>query len=69
MTPQPLICRLLSDERGQDIIEYVLLTAALGITSIAVWPLISASIGQSYQQLDSNTQDLWVPPNPAGGGS
>ena len=69
MTPQPLICRLLSAERGQDIIEYVLLTAALGITSIAVWPLISASIGQSYQQLDSNTQDLWVPPNPAGGGS
>lgn len=61
--------RLLRDERGQDIIEYVLLTAALGITSIAVWPIISASIGQSYQQLDTNTQDLWVPPNPAGGGS
>ena len=69
MAQQPLIRRLLKDERGQDIIEYVLLTAALGVTSIAVWPLISASIGQSYQQLDTNTQNLWVPPNPAGGGS
>ena len=69
MTLQPLICRLLRDDRGQDIIEYVLLTAALGVSSIAVWPLIAASIGQSYQQLDTNTQDLWVPPNPAGGGS
>ncbi len=69
MTMWSLVRRLLRDERGQDIIEYVLLTAALGITSIAVWPLISASIGQSYQQLDTNTQGLWVPPNPAGGGS
>ena len=69
MTMQSLIRRLLRDERGQDIIEYVLLTAALGVSSIAVWPLISATIGQTYATLDQNTQNMWVPPDPAGGGS
>ena len=69
MAQQPLIRRLLKDERGQDIIEYVLLTAALGVSSIAIWPLIAASIGQSYTTLDAQTQGLWMPPNPAGGGS
>lgn len=69
MTKQSLLHRLLRDERGQDVIEYVLLTAAIGVTSIAIWPLIAASIGQTYTTLDQNTQNLWVPPNPAGGGS
>jgi Flp pilus assembly pilin Flp len=68
-TNSTLMRRLLRDESGQDIIEYVLLTAALGVASMAVWPLIAASIGQSYRQLDTNTQSLWMPPDPAGGGS
>jgi Flp pilus assembly pilin Flp len=62
-----LLHRLLRDESGQDIIEYVLLTAALGLGSAAAWPLISAAIGVSYRQLDTNTQGLWVPPNPGAG--
>ena len=50
-------------------IEYVLVTAAIGLAGIATWPLIEISIRQSYQALDTNTQGLWVPPDPAGGGS
>lgn len=64
---QGLLRRLLRDECGQDLIEYVLLTATIGLSAIATWPLIATAIGVSYQQLDSNTQNLWVPPDPGGG--
>ena len=64
-----MLSRLIRDERGQDTIEYVLLTAALAFVSVAMWPAIETAIQQSYQQLDQNTQDLWEPPPPSGGGS
>ena len=64
-----LLSRLLRDERGQEIIESVLLTAGIGIVTIATWPAIETASRNSYQALDTNTQDLWVPPDPAGGGS
>ena len=59
--------RLLNDDRGQDIIEYVLLTAAVGVVSMATWPVIEVAIRNSYQALDTNTQNLWEPPAPGGG--
>ena len=64
-----LLIRLLRDDRGQDTIEYVLLTAALGFVAIATWPAIEVAIRISYQQLDTNTQLIYAPPEPAGGGS
>ncbi len=55
------------DERGQDLIEYALLTAAVGVAGIATWPFIATSIGTAYRTLDTNTQGLWEPPPPGGG--
>lgn len=55
------------DERGQDLIEYALLTAAVGVAGIATWPFIATSIGTAYRALDTNTQGLWEPPPPGGG--
>jgi Flp pilus assembly pilin Flp len=69
MPPRHVLARLLRDECGQDVIEYVLLTAGIGIVTIATWPVIETAIRVSYQALDTNTQNLWVPPDPAGGGS
>ena len=56
--------RLLWDDDGQDVIEYALLTAAIGLAGIATWPLIEAGIGNVYGQLDQQTQDLWEVPDP-----
>jgi Flp pilus assembly pilin Flp len=64
---RPLIGRFLHDESGQDGIEYALLTAGIGIAGIALWPVIEAQIRTSYQNLDTGTQNLWIPPNPGGG--
>jgi Flp pilus assembly pilin Flp len=61
-----LFWRLICDDRGQDVIEYALLTAAIGLAGVAAWPLITTAIGVNYQGLDTETQDLWEMPNPAG---
>lgn len=61
------VVRLLRDERGQDLVEYALLTAAVGLAGAASWPFIEQSIGTAYRALDTNTQNLWEPPPPSGG--
>ena len=61
-----LLTRLFRSEGGQDLIEYALLTAGVGLAGLAVWPAIIDSLSDVYTQLDSQTQDLWEPPNPVG---
>jgi Flp pilus assembly pilin Flp len=62
-----VLCRLVDDERGQDVIEYALLTAAVGVVSAATWPVVASAIGTAYTTLESNTHNLWEPPPPGGG--
>ena len=64
-----LLRKLIFTDQGQDVIEYALLTAAVGLSGIAAWPLIVSALRTSYILLDTQTQNLWVPPDPAGGGS
>jgi Flp pilus assembly pilin Flp len=59
-----LLLRLLRDDDGQDVVEYALLTASLGLMGIATWPLIAAGVGAAYKNLDTKTQDIWEVPNP-----
>ena len=47
-----LIARLLCDDDGQDVVEYALVTATIGIAGIATWPLIQTSIGVAYGNYD-----------------
>jgi Flp pilus assembly pilin Flp len=61
-----LLIELLRSDKGQDLIEYALLTAGIGFAGLAAWPAIVNSLGVAYTQLDSQTQDLWAPPDPAG---
>jgi Flp pilus assembly pilin Flp len=62
-----VVVRFWRDDRGQDLIEYALLTAAVGIVAVATWPVIAGTIGTTYSALDSGTQGLWDPPPPGGG--
>lgn len=59
--------RLVDDQRGQDLVEYALLTAAVGLVAIATWPAVATAIGTAYRRLDTNTQLLWEPDAPGGG--
>ena len=62
-----VLFRLVYDERGQDVIEYALLTAAVGVVSPATWPVIASAVGTAYTTHESNTHNLWEPPPPGGG--
>ena len=68
MRPQGVLRRLLDNEDGQDLVEYALLTAAIGLAGIATWPLIENAIGVAYKAVVTDTQDIWEVPNPGAGG-
>ncbi len=61
-----LMHRLLTDENGQDLVEYTLLTAAVALGSLAVFAAFSAAINTVYTSWDSETQRIWEPQAPAG---
>jgi Flp pilus assembly pilin Flp len=68
--PRRIVSRLLQEERGQDLIEYALVTAGIGLAGIAVWPAITAAVGTVYGTLvglEGPTQGHWEVPNPGGG--
>jgi Flp pilus assembly pilin Flp len=54
------------DERGQDVIEYGLLSALFGIVSLVVWISIQGTLRDSYVAYDADVQNLWESPNPGG---
>ena len=54
----------LSDETGQDLIEYALLAGSIGLVGIALWDGIVTGIGSAYQGWDANTQNAWHPQDP-----
>jgi Flp pilus assembly pilin Flp len=64
-----MLRRWLSDDSGQDVIEYALLGAFVGILSIATWQLLATKVGSVYGAADTNVQSLSAcTPNPGGGG-
>lgn len=64
-----LIKRLLSEKSGQDLIEYALLGAFVGIVGILAWQAIGVGIWVAYTGWDTGVQDLSAcTPDPGGGG-
>jgi Flp pilus assembly pilin Flp len=56
--------RLLIDERGQDLVEYVLLGATIAIAAIVGISAIGPAISAVYASWDAASQGLWYPPDP-----
>ncbi len=56
--------RLAVDETAQDMVEYALLVAGVGLVGIAAWATIETLLAQSYAGLEEAQQDLWEPPDP-----
>ena len=46
------------DESGQDIVEYALLTAIIGIAAIAIWNALATRVGIVYTAADTGVQNL-----------
>jgi Flp pilus assembly pilin Flp len=61
--------RFFVDDSGQDIVEYALLGALVGIASILTWQQIAASVSDLYDAANTGVQELSAcTPNPGGGG-
>ena len=61
--------RFVSEESGQDIIEYSLLAAFIGVVGILVWQNIGGGIKNAYFGWDTGVQSLSsCTPDPGGGG-
>jgi len=61
--------QLLLDDSGQDLIEYALLTACIGLVGVVAWVNIKAALGTAYLNWDSGVQTLSAcTPDPGGGG-
>ena len=59
-----LMAAFIRDDRGQDMIEYALLTATIGIAGIAAWTAVRTSIGTTYGAFNTGVWNLWESPNP-----
>jgi Flp pilus assembly pilin Flp len=58
--------QLLVEDDGQDLVEYVLLTAFFGLCALAAWTSLSNALGLSYAGTTAGVQGLWDPPPPSG---
>lgn len=59
-----LLIRLVREDQGQDLAEYALLGAFIGLAGLAVWVAIQDVMAARYVELDAAEQELWQPPNP-----
>ena len=60
------VVSFIEDEQGQDLVEYALLGAFVAIATMAGLSAIEDSIAAGYLQLDTDEQNLWIPPEPIG---
>jgi Flp pilus assembly pilin Flp len=58
--------RLVSDQSGQDLIEYGLLVVTVGIAGALVFPIIQNKLATNYSANDSAIQRDWAPCDPGG---
>ncbi len=56
--------RFVREAEGQDLVEYALLMALVGIVGLAAMPLIQGALGAAYTLYNTGSQDLWQPPPP-----
>ena len=59
--------RFARDERGQDLIEYALLTAIIGVSGVLIFSTLSTTMGTAYKGWNTAGQNAWqpCPPQPA----
>jgi pilus assembly protein Flp/PilA len=59
--------RFAADDSGQDLIEYALLTAIIGISGVLILSTLSTTMGTAYSRWNTAGQNAWqpCPPQPA----
>ena len=61
--------RLFLETDGQDVIEYALLTAFIGLVGGAAWSTMLTGVGNMFTAVSGVVWNRWEPADPVGGGS
>jgi Flp pilus assembly pilin Flp len=67
MTVRTLFARLVVGNRGQDLIEYGLLAAIIGVIGILIMPTIEAKMDAAFALWNAGAYADWCPDDPGGG--
>jgi len=59
-----LTVQFFSDDSGQDLIEYALLTAIIGISGVLILEALSMTMGAAYSSWNTASQNAWEPGPP-----
>jgi Flp pilus assembly pilin Flp len=59
-----LVCQLLHDDGGQDLVEYALLVGFVAALGVAGFPLIIESMRDTFLHWNGKVNDLATPPAP-----
>jgi Flp pilus assembly pilin Flp len=62
-----VLLRLVTDDDGQDLVEYALLTGIVAVVAAIALP-VASQLGAIYQGWNTSVHDLWEAPPPSGGG-
>jgi Flp pilus assembly pilin Flp len=64
-----MLRKFIREDTGQDVVEYALLGAIVGIAAILTWQQLAATVGDVYGGADAAQQGLSAcTPDPGGGG-
>ena len=53
-----LLNRLIREEEGQDIIEYVLIAGAISVIAIPIVPAIGTAVSNAWNNVSTQVQDI-----------
>ena len=59
-----LALQFISDDSGQDLIEYALLTAIIGISGVFILSTLAMTMGTAYSSWITAGQNAWEPGSP-----
>jgi Flp pilus assembly pilin Flp len=59
-----LLHRLITEDAGQDLIEYGLLTGAIGFCAVVAFNFLGGVINAVYTSWATQVNTLWEPPDP-----
>jgi Flp pilus assembly pilin Flp len=56
--------RFVREDECQDLVEYAMLVAFVGLAGAAAWLALQAALADGYIHFDTEEQDKWEPPDP-----
>jgi len=59
-----LFVRFFREQHGQDLVEYALLTSAIGVVGVALFPSIRTRMSALFTSWGTQVHNLWIPNNP-----